>query len=237
VIPRIMDKLTLDRNDPDGVKDLKVGGAFDANLVHLTGERANRQESKILKFQCMLPETVAGNLVHITASEAKYVEEEKGGRWEMKDCLPRDVAPIEGVLEVRDVGRYVLHTRAVDFDSLTRDPRWFNLASTYQIYEELQRPDSTRLAALAVLFHTRLTRPLVGMVLVFMGLSLILRDQTTNIVISAGQCIVLCGLFFATCNACRMMGDNEYLTPVMAAWLPVVLFGPLAVVQFDAIQT
>src|SRR5262249_41073614 len=55
VIPRIMDKLVLDRNDPDGVKDLKVGGAFDTNLVHLTGERANRQESKVLKFQCMLP--------------------------------------------------------------------------------------------------------------------------------------------------------------------------------------
>src|SRR5262249_38018125 len=136
-----------------------------------------------------------------------------------------------------DVGRYVLYTRTVDFDTLTRDPRWFNLASTHAIYLELQRPDSTRLAALAVLFHTRLTRPLVGMVLVFMGLSLILRDQTTNIVISPGQCIVLCGLFFATCNACRMLGDNEYLTPAMAAWLPVVLFGPPAVVQFDAIQT
>lgn len=239
VIPRILDKLTLDRNDPDGVKDLKVGGAFDSNLVHVEGERANRQELKVAKFRCVLPESVAGSLVHISSSEAKYVpgDEPGRGRWEMKDCMPRDLQPIEGVLGVRDVGRYVLYTRVVDFDSLTRDPRWFNMASTHQIYLELQRPDSTRLAALAVLFHTRLTRPLVGMVLVLMGLSLILRDQTTNIVISAGNCIVLCGLFFATCNACRMLGDNEYITPAMAAWLPVVLFGPFAVVQFDAIQT
>jgi lipopolysaccharide export system permease protein len=34
-----------------------------------------------------------------------------------------------------------------------------------------------------------------------------------------------------------MLGENEYLTPALAAWLPILLFAPFAVVQFDAIQT
>jgi lipopolysaccharide export system permease protein len=125
----------------------------------------------------------------------------------------------------------------VDFEALTRDPRWHNLASTQRLYRELQRPESTRLASIAVLFHTRLTRPLLGAVLIVMGLSMILRDQTRNIIISSGQCIILCGAFYATVHTCKMLGDGEILTPTLAAWLPILLFAPFAVVQFDAIQT
>ena len=76
-----------------------------------------------------------------------------------------------------------------------------------------------------------------GLLLVFMGLSVILRDQNRNVFISTAQCLLLCGLFFGACFACRHLGDNEYLTPALAAWLPVLVFGPLAFVLFDAIHT
>ena len=51
---------------------------------------------------------------------------------------------MDGILEVevRDKGRYYLHTRAVDFETLTRDQKWFQLARTDQLYSELQRPES-----------------------------------------------------------------------------------------------
>jgi lipopolysaccharide export system permease protein len=155
----------------------------------------------------------------------------------MIGCTPQNLDPIKDVLEIKDAGRYVLHTRGVDFAALTRDHKWFQLASTLELYRELQRPDSTRLAKIAVLFHTRLTRPILGMVLVFMGLSVILRDQTRNVIISSGLCLVLCGVFFAAVYACKMLGDNEYLSPALAAWLPVLGFGPFAVVMYDAVQT
>jgi lipopolysaccharide export system permease protein len=239
VIPRIMDELTRDRNDPDGRKEMHVRGAFEPNMIHIHGDRATRAGLLVTNFSCTIPESVGGNLIHITAKEASYKpgDEPGKGRWVLSGCQPRDLSRIEDVLDVEDVGKYVLHTREVDFDALTRDPGWFNLASTQALYTELQRPDSNRLSALAVRFHTRITRPLIGLVLVVLGLSLILRDQTRNMVISAGQCIILCGLFFATCHACRMLGDNDHMSPALAAWLPVLLFGPFAIAQFDAIQT
>ena len=83
----------------------------------------------------------------------------------------------------------------------------------------------------------RLTRPILGLLLVFMGLSVILRDQNRNVYISTALCLVLCGLFFGACFACKHLGDNEYLSPALAAWLPVLVFGPLAFVLFDAIHT
>ena len=192
------------------------------------------------KFQVMIPERVAGNMLHITAEEARFHPapgDPPHGTWEMIGCTPSKLAPIPGILDVRDENRYVLHTKNIDFDALVRDPKWFTLASTRRLYQELQRPESTRLASIAVMFHGRLTRPILGMVLVLMGLSVILLDQTRNVIISAGFCLVLCGGFFAVVYTCKMLGDNEILSPALAAWFPVVGFGPFAFVLFDSVQT
>lgn len=239
IIPRIADKLAFERHDPDGNKDVAVRGGYEPNLIHVEGDRAARHLRTVKPFRVLIPETVGGNLLHIVAESAVYTpgDEPGKGKWEMYGCHPRDLSDIPDVLTVADGGRYVLHTRQVDFEALTRDPRWTSLASTQRLYRELQRPESTRLASLAVLFHTRLTRPLLGAVLIVIGLSMILRDQTRNIIISSGQCIILCAVFFGVVYACKMLGDNEFVTPAVAAWLPILLFAPFAVAQFDAIQT
>jgi lipopolysaccharide export system permease protein len=244
IIPRIADKLALERDDPGGQKSIPVRMAFEPNLIHITGEEAVRQERTVYRCYVTIPETVGGALIHLSAREAHYVPGPHGrqGGWELigttlLGAAAADIPSIPGILDQRDSGRYFLHTREVNFDAVTRNPNWFIMASTAQLYDQLQRPESTRLASMAVLFHTRLTRPILGMVLVLMGLSVILRDQNRNVIISSGLCLVLCGVFFAVCYACKMLGDNEYLNPALAAWLPVLLFGPHALVLFDAVHT
>ena len=81
---------------------------------------------------------------------------------------------------------------------------------------------------MAVLFHMRLTRPVLGMLLVVMGLGVILQNPNRKVFISAGLCLVLCAVFFAACFLFKHLGDNEYLTPALAAWVPVLVFGPKA---------
>ena len=239
VIPRIGDKLSLERNDPVGEKEVMIRMAYEPNLIHIHGKTGIRRTRTVRDFSVLIPENVAGNLIHITAAEAVYHPgaEESRGHWELTGCVQRDVEAIKDILEVRDAGRYVLYTRVVDFEALVRDQKWYTMASTRRLYQELQRPESNRLAAIAVLFHSRLTRPILGMVLVVMGLGVILRDQNRNVIISAGLCLVLKAVFFATCYGCKILGDHEYLTPALAAWLPVLVFGPLAVVMFDAVHT
>jgi len=239
VIPPIADKLTQERNDPGGEKETHARSSFEPNGIHIEGDRAIRKEKLIKGFRVFIPENVANQLVHITALEAHYYPSAEPGRgaWKMTGCYPPRLDPIPGILECEDETRYILHTRSVDFEAMIRDSRWYMLTSTPQLFHELQRPENTRVAAIAVLFHTRLTRPILGLVLVFLGLSVILRDQNRNVIISAGICLVLCGLFFASVHACKMMGDGEYLAPAMAAWLPILVYGPFAFVMFDAIQT
>jgi lipopolysaccharide export system permease protein len=239
LIPRIADKLVLERDDPDGEKPLGVRGGYEPNLIHVSGDKAVRKSLTIFKFACLIPENVGGNQLHLQAEEAHYVKatDTHPGGWEMTNASPAEVDPIPGILDVIDNGHFFLLTRKVDFDHLTRNPNWYQMAATRKLLDDLNDPDSTRLASMAVLFHMRLTRPLLGMVLVLLGLSVILRDQNRNVIISSGLCLVLCGVFFAFSYACKTLGDNELLNPAFAAWMPVVTFGPFAFVLFDAVHT
>jgi lipopolysaccharide export system permease protein len=242
VIPRIGDRLSFDKDDPDGEKEMVVQGRFyDYNGVHVSGEKANRKKLTVTQFEVVLPESMAGRPVVIHAQEARYVPGQpgQGGGWELTGATPAEVE-LSGdrvPLVVIDAGRFFLKVKDLDFDSLTRNPNWYQMASTRRLFEELQKSDGPRQAPMAVLFHMRLTRPLLGMLLVIMGLGVILRDQNRNVILSAGLCLILCGAVFFDTYACRLLGDYDIVSPALAAWGPVLFFGPHAFVLFDAVHT
>jgi lipopolysaccharide export system permease protein len=242
VIPHIAEYLMISRDDPDGEKVIVVQGTFDTNGVHVHGEVAQRRDQSVQDFSCVIPESIASNgIINLHAKQGRYIPgngPRKGG-WLLTSTEPAELESWTqtNVLEPIDPGTYFLYTKEVDFEAITRPRTWFLFASTARLSKELSKPDSTRLASMAVLFHMRLTRPILGMLLVFLGLSMILRDQNRNVFISAGLCLLMCGVFFAAQFACKGLGDYEYLSPALAAWLPVLFFGPLAFVLFDAIHT
>jgi lipopolysaccharide export system permease protein len=242
VIPHVADSLLVDRDDPGGEKVLGVSGAYDTNGVHVEGAEAKRRGLTVKPFYCTVPENLAGGaLLHLEAKEARFLPADSPGKhrggWLMAGVKPASLDPCPECLELVDPGVYFLKTQAIDFDVLTRNRNWFAFASTDRLRRLLDRPDARRLAAIAVLFHQRLTRPVLGLLLVVLGLSVILHDQNRNVYVGTGLCLALCGLFFAAIFACKQLGDNEYLSPALAAWLPVLFFGPLAFSMFDAIHT
>jgi lipopolysaccharide export system permease protein len=244
LIPRVGDKLNNPKHDPEGEKEQGVvRGAYEPNSIHIEGGLAIRRGLTVKPFRCLIPASIAGTLIHLNAEEAHYKPDPlvpRQGVWELTGATPSEIPGVDTkVLESVDKGRYLLHTREVDFEALTRQSNWFLFASTRRLYQELQRPDTNRQTqvAMAVLFHMRMVRPILGILLVVMGLSMILRDQNRNVILSTGACLVLCGVFFATIQACKMLGEHDILTPVLAAWFPVILFGPFAFVLFDAVHT
>lgn len=242
VISRIGEFLLNDRDDPNGEKPLLVQGAYEPNGIHIEGRIAERKHLLVKEFFVVIPEVFAGNNINLSAKEARYVPHQDGeprsSGWLLTGTQPETLENWNHPdLEIIDPGKYFLHTRAVDFDTLTRGRTWFAFASTWRLRQELSRADATRMAAMAVLFHMRLTRPVLGTILVLLGLSIILRDHNRNVFISAGLCLLLCGIFFAAQFAAKGLGDYEYISPALAAWLPVLVFGPFAFSMFDAIHT
>jgi lipopolysaccharide export system permease protein len=246
IIPQIARFLANNRDDPDGVKDRIAQPAWEPNRILIVGKTASPPEMLVRDFACTIPaELGLGRAVTLYAKEARYIPPDAEGKtrrggWLLIGAKETDLAAWNrpDILESIDPGKYFLHTTEVDFATMTRDPKkWFYRASTPELYQELGKSDSNRLASMAVLFHSRLTRPILGLILLFLGLSVILRDQNRNVFISAGMCLGLCAIFFAICFGCKNLGDSEVLSPAFAAWLPVLLFGPLSFVLFDAIHT
>jgi lipopolysaccharide export system permease protein len=245
LIPQLGSAITLPRGDPDGEREQLVTGCYEPNRVLLSGRSAVRKDLIVNGFTCSIPKELGpGEGVFLQAKEGLYVPPDperpaRSGGWLLTGTVPAELPRWSrtDVLDPIAPGKYFLYTRAVDFDTITRDRKWFFRAPTWQVYEELGRVESNRLAAMAVLFHMRLTRPILGMILVFLGLAVILRDQNRNVFISAGLCLGLCALFFAAGLGCKYLGEREFLSPALAAWLPVLFFGPLAFVMFDAVHT
>jgi lipopolysaccharide export system permease protein len=242
LLPLIDNYLLENAGDPDGKTELSVNGAFDANGVLFMGQRAVRKDKLVRDFYVTFPPRLGRDtLVNLSAKEARYVPEGQGprsGGWMLSGATPETIeagiAP--EILDNFAPGRYFLKTD-VDFEKVTRQRNWWLCLSTWALYRDLGKTDVSRMAGLAVIFHTRLTRPFLGMILVILGLSVILRDQNRNVFLSAGLCLVLCALFFFACFFCKYLGEYEHLSPAFAAWLPVIVFGPLAFVMFDAVHT
>jgi lipopolysaccharide export system permease protein len=241
IIPRIADALQVPRNDPEERRAVEIRGAYDSTGVHIEGIHGYRAEKRVEWFYVTFPESTPGGMLHISSPEAVYTpatSDDATGTWTLYRATP---TIFEGTmppnLEQPSPGVYILRTRDVDFDTLTRGGNWYLLASTHGLHDLLNRPDPRRQAPVAVLFHTRLVRPLVGAVLVLLGLGVILRDQNRNILISTGLCVVTCAVFYSAVFGCKYLGEQDLLAPVLAAWCPVLIFGPLSISLFDAVQT
>ncbi len=242
LIPRISDVLMTDRDDLEQEKEVLVHGAYDPNGVHIEGMLAVRKEQTVKFLYATLPETTSNSMIHLSARSGHYIppsSDPLSGGWLLSDTTPQEIDHEfqPEMLESICPGKYFLKTQEVTFDVVARDPKWFNYASTERLYELLDRSDATRQPSLAVKFHMRLSRPVIGMLMVVLGLSIILRDQTRHMIISAGICLAMCAVFYGAIMICRFLGDNDYLSPALAGWLPVLLFGPYTLVQFDAIHT
>ena len=87
------------------------------------------------------------------------------------------------------------------------------------------------------LWHYHLTFPLANVVLLLVGLSVMMRHERGR----GGERMALGGLlcifYFATDFVFRNLGFEGNLSPLFAAWIPILLFGSAGIVLLDGLRT
>jgi lipopolysaccharide export system permease protein len=243
VIPEVADELMRTRDDYDGAKAQVLMGTYDANGTHLEGYAGFRKDLKVTRMSITFPENSPSGMIHINAAEAVYVPPGDGpltGGWLLTGVDEPDKLndrPLPTNLTVLGTGRFFLKVQDADYDAVCRGGTWYVYASTSRLREMLTDPEPRRRGKMAVLFHVRVTRPLVGAVMVLLGLSVILGNPNRHVIINAGLCLSSAALLFLVVIACKYLGDQDVLPAPLAAWLPVILFGPPALVAFDSVHT
>lgn len=91
---------------------------------------------------------------------------------------------------------------------------------------------------LAVKLHHHFAFPIAHVILLFLGLPFVLAVSPKSIFLSLIACFSICALFFLVSSICmNMANQSQLLSPILAAWLPVLLFGALGITLFDRLPT
>lgn len=240
LIPKLSDELQVPRDDPNQERPIELRGAYDSTGLHIEGISGFRKDLRVRGFFVNFSESSAASVTDIQAEEAVYLPatDDRPAGWVLFNAKPESIPePLPPNLTPLGPRRWFLTTREVDFDALTRGSKWYSYASTAKLKEILSRPDPRRMAPVAVLYHMRHTRPLVGFLMVVIGLSIILRDHNRHVLVSAGMCLVMGAVLHGAVYGCKYLGEQDLLSAPLAAWLPAILFGGYALASYDAIQT
>jgi hypothetical protein len=150
-----------------------------------------------------------------TAAAARWQSQEGGGYWQLQDgwaFCPSDLTKEDLVLR--------------------RSSRWMDYLSSRQLSDIMQMRRAPDPDAAKLVKHVRVTEPINNLILLLLGLPFILSRER-DIKASASLCLLTVATFYAFIHLCRYLG----LPVAWAAWVPILLFGPIAVVMLDSIKT
>jgi lipopolysaccharide export system permease protein len=248
VIPNIAEELEHSAGDPTGQRERFVTGGFDTSGVLLEGRKAVPREKVVTRFTCTIPTRVGGTMLHVIAKEAKFlpagtplpdssVRRESG--WLMTSSepaeLPKDIAG--DLLVPISEGQFFVKVENLDFRRMTRNKTWYQYASLMDLIDEMETTGASHLAHLATQLHIRVASPVVTLLAITLGLGIVLRESAKNVFLNTGLCLTVAAAVFVVVIAGKYLGEREYLAAAFAGWLPILVFGPLAFVLRDSIQT
>ncbi|WP_425615578.1 LptF/LptG family permease [Anatilimnocola sp. NA78] len=116
----------------------------------------------------------------------------------------------------------------VTFEQFSLGSGWRQNLSTQELISGLKNRSLQSGADILVTMHGRFVKPLLDIVLVFLGLPLVLGRASRNIFVAGGVCLGLMGAFFIVSLICQGLGNNFLLRPTLAAWMPLMIFAPIA---------
>lgn len=116
----------------------------------------------------------------------------------------------------------------VTFEQLTVGGTWRQNLSSYELVTGIRGQTIEPGADVRLILHARVVQPLLDVALVLLGIPLVLSRGSRNIFMAAGIGGGLVAGVMVVAMACHALGANYLLSATLAAWLPLLIFGPIA---------
>lgn len=111
-------------------------------------------------------------------------------------------------------------------------------ASIIELVSRVKNPAIHSSAKLQVLLHERVVRLPLDFALILLVLPMVVNRKGRNLFVMIAGAMVTVLAFFIVKTLASAMGGSGYLaSPAMAAWIPLLVIGPLAYVRFRDVQT
>ena len=200
--------------------DVRCGLVLSATQFHTDPYVAGRQRTGYMqKPRFVFRDDTGRTLGVIYASSATWV-------------FSREIPSLNGYWKLNRGALFIPSDMTPDAIVLRQSAEWINYMSTFELTQLLHFKQIPGERAAVLTLHTRVANPINNLVMLLLGLPFILSRQR-NLKKSVGLNILVVGAFYVFMYTCRYLD----IAPVWAAWLPVLIFGPLAVVMFDTVKT
>ena len=119
---------------------------------------------------------------------------------------------------------------------LRQSSQWADLMSIRQMNSLLQSQNLPNLPAIAKARDIRFTQPLLTWILMLLAIPFFLTREPGNVLVAGGKCLLLTGLCFGSVFVSHSVSTDAYAARLATA-LPVLVFGPVAVLHFANVKT
>ncbi|HEY3243736.1 MAG TPA: LptF/LptG family permease [Phycisphaerae bacterium] len=247
VIPSIAHQLARRRDDPTGQKSYGVWFVPDrGGAALLCAQEFVPREQKLRRVLILHRDNSDVFDEFIEADEAIWVPvpgREAGGYWRLERGLRRSrVKSADKIGPNEDVQTLVAPGYQSDLDpdsiQLRLSAQWIKYLSFRQL-SQLVSHSPADAAEIQQIKQARFTTPITSLILLMLGIPFFLNRAPGSVLSDGAKCLVVCGACFLVAFACQHMmraGLSGWMG-WLAAWLPVVLFAPPAVVLIDRVKT
>lgn len=265
VIPRFRSSLTMKAADLNGEIEQPVRPTFDRIAgVLIEGARMQTKARTIEKPNFRIDSEYVGFGELLTADEAVWVDagaarsKLPGGQSAgppSTGYLLRNVKRPESIDSISSVSRQgqPIFLTAADQDWLAPGECFFvtsvhpnmlqtqdtatRLASVWELSGRLRNPAVHSSLALQTQVHERIVRAPLDFALVMLILPLVVNPHGRKIFVLIGSAVgMVLGFFALKTLAGALGGSGTLLSPGVAAWVPLLLLLPLALVRLRAVQ-
>jgi lipopolysaccharide export system permease protein len=123
------------------------------------------------------------------------------------------------------------------FELLANGSSYRRLAAITELVDELNQPSTEPGADLRVAIHSRIMQPFMDATMLMLGLPLMFSRRHRNVFLSIGICLAAALSFSMVSLACQSLGGLSLLRPTLAAWVPLMVFVPIAVAMGHTFRT
>ena len=122
--------------------------------------------------------------------------------------------------------------------ALQQARQWTSFLSLAEMERLQQLYEGAGAAEFVRVKHARLTTVVMNMILLCMGIPFFLNRERVSVVVVGGKALLMSALCYVSMFLTQSVDLSiSSIPPALPAWLPVLIFGPLAVVLLDGIKT
>ncbi|MBN1394689.1 MAG: LptF/LptG family permease [Pirellulales bacterium] len=245
VIPHFRDELSRHPQNPLGDQARPLEPRYDGQTeVLLSGEHTFSDRKRIENPDFIMPAALRRYGNHLRAENAYYQKAEGNrpagylldGVREPKHLDQRPSLELDDrtvLITPHDAPEWLEPDQCflvsnVDFELLLGGDDYTQLSSTAELIRGLRNPSLGFGPDVRVAIHSRIVQPLMDLTLLFLGLPLIVSRENRNVFIAMGVCMAVTTLFSLTAIGSQHLGEMLLIDPALAAWLPLIIFIPVA---------